>query len=114
MDIAFPILLLILGFIFFILGIYEEREIKNTNEEQSRSDHIVIICLIIAFLLFFIGGICFMGITTTYFSVADQEFIEVAQTIYRPFVWLGVGLAFVDVLLLVEKIFEILTEQIKY
>jgi len=108
MDIAFVIMLLLLGFMFFILGLFEERDMKDSEEEETRSDHLVVLCLTVGFLLFFLGGICMLGISDTYYSIETGTAIEVQQTVYRPFVWLGVGLAFIDGLFLIEKVFEIL------
>lgn len=108
MDIAFPIMLFLLAFIFFLLGLFEERETKQTDDEQEKSDHLIVIFFTVGFILFFLAGICMMGITEMYYSVTTDTLVEYPITFYRPFVWLGVGLAFVDAFFLITKVFEVL------
>jgi Ca2+/Na+ antiporter len=108
MDIAFPVMLFLLAFIFFLLGLMEERETKQNEDEEEKSDHLVVLFLAVAFILFFLAGICMLGITETYYSVVTDTLVEHTMLMYRPFVWLGVGLAFVDAFFLIPKVFEVL------
>jgi len=111
MDLAIPIVLLVFGFIFFILALYEEREEKPNEDEEEKSDNLVVIFLISAIILWGIGAACFLYVTQSYYSPVTDTIEEIRLPIYEPFMYLGIGFAVIAAVMLVQKIFNILEER---
>lgn len=107
MSIAIPLLFFILGVVLFLLVIFEDREEHGSDEEQERSDHMIIIMLILCTIFWFIGGVCWMGITTMYYSPVLDSVVESSpQTVYRPISWVGIGFGMFSGMLTAIKMFD--------
>lgn len=106
MDIAIPIIFLIFAFLFLILALHEDREVKSDEDEEERSGNLVIILLIATLIFFIIGGFCMRLVTALYYSAATDTVHEVYLASYIPLSWIGYGFAFLAGFLLLLKAWE--------
>jgi len=106
MDIAIPIIFLIIGFICFIIALLEEINDKKNEEEEDKSSHLVIVLLIASIIFFSVGGICMRMITSLYYSAATDTVHEVYLPSYVPLSWIGYGFTFFAGFFLILKVFE--------
>ena len=108
MSIAIPLLFFILGVVLFLLILFEDREEYGSAEEQERSDFMMIVLLVLCTLFWFVGGICWMGITNMYYSPQFDTIVESSPlVVYRPLSWVGIGFGMFTGMLTVMKIFDI-------
>lgn len=110
MDIVIPIFLILLGFFFFLFALYEERDEAETDEEQEKSDHLVIIFMVLCVIFLFLGGICMMYVSQTYYSPVTDTLEEILIPEYRPLGWIGIFVSFIAGLILTNKVFDLLGE----
>lgn len=108
MELGFGMFFTIIGIIFFILSIYEELTSKNTDDEQEKSDNAIIIFLFLTVFCLVIGGIGFMFVSETYYSVVSDTVEETLITSYRPIGYAIIIFAFIPFLMLISKIFSVL------
>lgn len=109
MDISIPIVFLILAIIFFILALFEEREEADNEDDEEKKDHLVVLMMGLAVGFFFIGGVCMMYVTNTYYSPITDDITESPPiTSYQPLGWIGIGTGFVALIMLISKCFDIL------
>ena len=109
MDLAIPIFLFLLSFIFLLLGLFEEREENfDSKEEEERSIHLVIIFFILATAFFFMAGITMMYVTESYYSAETDQIEETIISSYRPIGWFGIGFGAFCALLTSIKVFDYL------
>jgi len=101
MDLTLAMLILILSFVFLILGLILDRE----------EGHVSAICLILAVCLFGFSGVAFhsiteTGIACTSTAVDASDCFEVEKTItsYYPVGYLGYGLCMFSLLLVFLKL----------
>lgn len=105
MNIIMPVLFIILAIICFLLALYEEREPVYDQDEEDISDNLIIVLLIFAMAFFFIAGVTTMFITFSYYSPATGGLVDTEPTTdYLYLGWVWIGLAFMPVYFLVEKI----------
>jgi len=102
MTIIFPIILTVLAFFFLILSLL----IELSNDGDEAYDNATIVCLMLSITLFFIGAATFLFVTET--AVVEGELIEFQIDSYIPIAWLDVGLAFIPIVFLTVKAFDIL------
>lgn len=108
MELMFALLFFAAGIFLFILGLYQEYDNKESEEQEEKSDHLVIIFLGMSMSSFFFGGTCMMFITQWYYNLSSNAFMESSpMSIYQPFSWLGFGLGVFVLLFLVPKILEV-------
>ena len=105
MDIAIPILFFIMAFICFIYALYEERDSKNSDEEEERSDNLCVILLTFSMIFWFIAGVCMMSVTETYYSVTTDTLEIMWMEYQRPVGWIGGIMGMFVLYLLVKKVF---------
>lgn len=108
MDLMIPIIFLIFGILAFLIGLMEELNEKRNEDDETRSSHFVWIMLLIALILFIIGGVCFRGVTSQYYSPSADTIETVYESQYIAFSWLGYGLAFFVGYFFVMKSWELL------
>ena len=106
MDIAIPIIFLIMGFLCFIIALFEEIKDKQNEEEEDKSSHLVIVLLIASIIFFSVGGVCMRLITALYYSAATDTVHEVYLSSYIPLSWIGYGFTFFAGFFLILKVFE--------
>ena len=109
MDLVIPIFLYIFAIFFFIYAVIEERDEKHNEDEQIKADNIVVITLVLSASFLFIGGVCMMFITETYYSGISDGLIETApMSTYRPLGWIGIGWGVFVVYLVINKVFDMM------
>lgn len=110
MDMAIGIFFSFIAFIMFFFGLFEERDQHEgmSDEEQEKSDNLVIIFMVGAVIFFFIAGVFMMYITETYYSPITDTYEEILMTSYVPLGWLYGGLSAVSGILLTWKVFQVL------
>ena len=106
MDLAIPIIFLILGFLCFIIALREEIDEKQTEEEEESSSHLVIVLLIASIIFFSVGGVCMRLITALYYSAATDTVHEIYLASYIPLSWIGYGFTFFAGFFLILKVFN--------
>lgn len=112
MDLVFALLFLVGGMCLFLLGLYQEYDKKEDEDQERESDNLVIILLGSAAFCFFFGGICMLWVTQWYYDVALNTLVEsYPMPAYAPFVWLGIGLGVFVLLFLVPKVLSVATRE---
>jgi len=106
MELTFAIILVLLGAIFFIVGLYEERMKSQGGDDQEEKDYFVIIFLSVATGCLILGGIIFLAPTESYYSVTSDslEFYNLRD--YWPYAWFFIGWGILSLLLTAGKAFE--------
>ena len=112
MDLAIPIFLFLLSFIFLLLALFEEREENfDSKEEEERNIHLVIIFLMLATVFFFMAGITMMYVTEAYYSAETDQIEETIISSYKPLGWFGIGFGMFSMLLTSVKVLDYLGMQ---
>ena len=108
MDLAVTIIFHLFAFIFFVFALYEERDTKNSDEEEEKSDHLCILLLLFSVICFWIAGVTMFSVTETYYSVTTDALETVFMAEYRPLGWFGCIVGTFIIYLLVVKVLETL------
>lgn len=108
MDIAVTMIFHIIAFLLLLFALYEEREIKNSDEEEEKSDNLSILLLLFSMLCFWIAGITMFYVTQTYYSVTTDTLVETFMEDYRPLGWFGVIMGMLVLYFLVVKVIDLL------
>lgn len=108
MDISVPIIFIIFGIITFLIALIQETHTEDNEDDQIRSSHFVFIMLMLTVILFAVGGMCFRGVTSQYYTTTTDTIETIYEAQYIPFSWIGFGLAFFAGYFLIMKTWELL------
>lgn len=104
MDIVVTVMFHFVAIFLFLFALYEEREIKHTDDEEDKSDHLCILLLLFSMLCFWFAGITMFYVTQTYYSPISDTLVETFMEDYRPLGWVGVIWGMFNLYLLVVKV----------
>jgi hypothetical protein len=105
MNVLIPILLTVLGFSFLLISLL----LEIFNDGNETYDNASIVTLMLSIIMFFVGAATFLNVTAL--VVTAEEIIEVHLDSYIPVAWLNVGLAFIPIVFLVIKTFDLLGDE---
>jgi membrane-associated HD superfamily phosphohydrolase len=109
MDMIVSIFFFVFAFICMIFALYEERDTNNVDDsEETKSDNLIVILLASAIVMFFVSCVCMIDITSSYYSITLDSMVTVHQTQYGPLGYVPLGFAFLAIILIAAKAFQML------
>lgn len=108
MEIYLSIFFYALSWILFILGLFEERSMPSSEDEQTKSDHLVIIFLFFTFMFMVIAGIVMLYAGGTYYSSVSDSLETHLFSEYRPIGYAMAVIGFIPLIMMITKIFDCL------
>jgi amino acid permease len=109
MDIVIPIFFFVFGFFCFVFALFEERDTNDVDDnEQSKSDNLIVMLLASGTVLFFISMACMLSITTSYYSSALDAMVTSHVKEYEPLAYAPLGFAMLGIILTGYKAFQML------
>ena len=109
MDIVVPIFFFVFAFFCMVFALYEERDTNVVEEdEETKSDNLIVILLGAAVTLFFISGACFLNVSGSYYSIPLDTMVEYHIKTYEYLMWLPIGFAMFNLILAGEKALDML------
>jgi hypothetical protein len=91
-----------------LIALLQELHSGDSEDDQIKSSHFVFIMFILAVILFSVGGMCFRGITSQYYTPTTDTIETVYESQYIPFSWIGFGLALFAGYFLIMKAWDLL------
>ena len=109
MDIVIAVFFFVFAFFCMIFALYEERDTNQVGEnEETKSDNLIVILLGASVVLFFISAACMYAITNSYYSSVTDTVVTYYLTEYQPLSWVSIGFAMFNLILAAQKSLDML------
>jgi AAA+ ATPase superfamily predicted ATPase len=109
MDLVLPIFFFVFAFFCMLFALYEERDTNIVEEdEEVKSDNLIVILLGASVVLFFISTACMYSVSGSYYSSVTDTLVTYYMPEYQPLGWLGIGFAMFNLILVGQKSLDML------
>lgn len=109
MDIVVPIFFFVFAFFCLVFALFEERDTNDVDDnEETKSDNLIVMLMGSAVVLFFISMACFLSITTSYYSTTLDAMVTSHMKEYEPLAYVPLGFAMLGAILTSYKAFQMI------